>query len=70
MPISNRPLPLQECSILRDLNIDDLSEEFYQRLMICHQRLGRHTNVLEVYNRCKKLLSLNMGIEPSEKTKA
>ncbi|HYA42368.1 MAG TPA: bacterial transcriptional activator domain-containing protein [Syntrophobacteraceae bacterium] len=54
----------------RGLNIDDLSEEFYQRLMICHQRLGRHTNVLEVYNRCKKLLSLNMGIEPSEKTKA
>jgi two-component SAPR family response regulator len=54
----------------KGLDIDDISEEFYQRLMICHQRLGRHTSVLEVYKRCKKLLSLNMRIEPSEKTKA
>jgi DNA-binding SARP family transcriptional activator len=52
------------------LDIDDFSEEFYQRLMICHQLLGRSANAIEVYKRCKKLLSSRMGIEPSAKTKA
>jgi len=54
----------------KGLDIDDLSEEFCQRLMICHQQLGRHANAIEVYNRWEKLLSLRMGIEPSAKTKA
>jgi DNA-binding SARP family transcriptional activator len=54
----------------KGIDIDDLSEEFYQRLMICHKQLGRHTNAIEAYKRCKKLLSAKMGIEPSENTKA
>jgi LuxR family transcriptional regulator, maltose regulon positive regulatory protein len=52
------------------IDIDDLSEEFYQRIMICHRELGHHANAIEAFNRCKKLLSAKMGIEPSEKTKA
>ena len=54
----------------KGIEIDDLSEEFYQCLMICHRELGRHTNATAVFNRCKKLLSTKMGIEPSERTKA
>jgi DNA-binding SARP family transcriptional activator len=53
----------------KGIDIDDLSEEFYQRLMICHKQLGRHANAMEAYKRCKKLLSSKMGIEPSEKTR-
>jgi DNA-binding SARP family transcriptional activator len=54
----------------KGLDLDDLSEELYQRLMICHQQLGRYSNAIDVYRRCKRLLSLKMGIEPSAKTKA
>ena len=53
----------------KGLDIDDLSEEFYQNLMICLQHLGRHANAIEVYRRCRKLLSTKLGIEPSAKTK-
>jgi len=54
----------------KGLDIDDLSEDFYQRLMICYQQLGRHANAIEIYKRCRKLLSMKMGIEPSARTKA
>jgi DNA-binding SARP family transcriptional activator len=54
----------------KGIEVDDLSEEFYQRLMICCNQLGRHENALEAYRRCKKLLSTTMGIDLSEKTKA
>jgi DNA-binding SARP family transcriptional activator len=54
----------------KGIESDDLSEEFYQRLMICHRELGRRANAMEAYNHCKKLLSTKLGIEPSQKTKA
>jgi DNA-binding SARP family transcriptional activator len=54
----------------KGLDVDDLSEDFYQRLMICYRQLGRHANAIEVYRRCKKLFSLRLGIEPSARTKA
>jgi DNA-binding SARP family transcriptional activator len=54
----------------KGLEADDLSEELYQRVMVCCNQLGRRENALETYRRCKTLLSNKMGIEPSEKTKA
>jgi len=54
----------------KGLEIDDLAEEFYQRLMTCYMRLGRQTDALSVYNRCCKVLHAAMGIEPSPKTVA
>ncbi len=54
----------------RGLDIDDASEEFYQRLMICNRELGLYSNAVEVYKRCKKLLATKLGIEPSPKTEA
>jgi LuxR family transcriptional regulator, maltose regulon positive regulatory protein len=52
----------------KGLDADDLLEEFYQRSMICHKELGQCTKAIGLYNRCKKVLLSNMGIEPSTKT--
>jgi LuxR family maltose regulon positive regulatory protein len=52
----------------RGLEADDLAEELYQRLMVCYQRLGRNSEALSVYNRCKKNLSTALGIDPSPET--
>ena len=52
------------------LEIDELVEEFYQRLIICYQSLGRKTEALSVYERCRKMLAAFMGIAPSAETTA
>ena len=54
----------------RGLEADDLAEELYQRLMTCYHRLGRRAEMLSVYERCKRVLSASLGIEPSSETKA
>jgi two-component SAPR family response regulator len=53
----------------RSLDVDDLSEETYQRLMHCLQQLGRKTEVLSVYERCRKTLHAAFGLEPSPETR-
>jgi DNA-binding SARP family transcriptional activator len=52
------------------LEVDDLAEEFYQHLIICHQRLGRRAKALAVYNRCRSVLDAKLGIEPSAETES
>jgi two-component SAPR family response regulator len=52
----------------RGLEIDNLVEEFYQRLMICNWKLGLHAEALVVYQRCQNTLRTLLCIEPSEKT--
>jgi len=52
------------------LKKDGLAEIFYQRLMVCYHRLGRGSEALLVYDRCKRILNTTLGIEPSPKTKA
>jgi LuxR family transcriptional regulator, maltose regulon positive regulatory protein len=52
------------------LEVDDLVEEFYQRLMICHQQQGRRSKALAVYSRCRSVLEARLGIEPSARTEA
>jgi len=54
----------------RGLEIDDISEEFYQRLMRCYQKIGRSADAVAVYNRCCKTLAAVIGVEPSQKTAA
>lgn len=55
---------------IKGLVVDDLCEAFYQRLMVCYQRLGRRAEALSLYNRLKKTLSTTFDIEPSPKTEA
>lgn len=54
----------------KGLEVDDLAEEFYQRLMICYLELGRKAEALTVYNRCRNTLSMVLGVEPSPSTEA
>jgi DNA-binding SARP family transcriptional activator len=53
---------------LGGLEIDDMAEELYQELMVCYERLGRRTEALSVYQRCRKTLAASWGIEPSART--
>jgi ATP/maltotriose-dependent transcriptional regulator MalT/DNA-binding SARP family transcriptional activator len=57
-----------EC-YLKGLAIDDHIEEFYQRLMICHHRLGRLGEALAAYDRCRRVFA-TIGGKPSERTRA
>jgi LuxR family maltose regulon positive regulatory protein len=50
------------------LERDNLSEELYQRLMLCHQRRGEHAEGLNVYRRCRELLSIVLGVQPNQTT--
>ncbi|MGA1796146.1 MAG: BTAD domain-containing putative transcriptional regulator [bacterium] len=52
----------------RGLDVDDLAEGLYHHLMLCLARLGRKSEAIGVYGRCKKTLSAVLGIEPSRKT--
>jgi DNA-binding SARP family transcriptional activator len=54
----------------RALEVDQLAEEFYQNLMICYKQLGQNAKAIEVYKRCRKMLTSVLGIEPSPKTEA
>jgi ATP/maltotriose-dependent transcriptional regulator MalT/DNA-binding SARP family transcriptional activator len=54
----------------RGLEVDRLAEEFYQGLMACYHQLGRQTEAISTYNRCKRALSTSLGIEPSSQTEA
>lgn len=54
----------------KGLEVDDLAEIFYQRLMVCYQQLGRRSEALAVYRRCRTTLSLILSISPSPATEA
>lgn len=54
----------------KGLEVDDLAEQFYQSFMICYQRLGRRSEALAVYRRCRSALSIILGIEPSPATES
>lgn len=53
---------------LKGIETDNLAEEFYRRLMLCHRNLGNHAAVAKTYNRCRSLLMAELGIEPSPET--
>jgi DNA-binding SARP family transcriptional activator len=54
----------------RGLEVDDLAEELYRRLMVCHLRLGQKGEALSTYERCRRVLGAALGIEPSTETVA
>ncbi len=53
----------------RGLEVDDLAEPYYQRLITCYKKLGRSAEALSVYRRCRKTLAA-CGVEPSPETEA
>jgi DNA-binding SARP family transcriptional activator len=54
----------------RGLELDNLSEELYRRLMLTYRSLGQSAGALEVYRRCRHLLSVVLGVKPSAETEA
>lgn len=54
----------------RGLEVDDLVEEFYQRLMACCLETRRISEGLAIYRRCRKVLSIVLGLQPAPETEA
>jgi len=50
------------------LERDNLVERLYQRLMHCHQMMAEHAEALRIYRRCRQLLSVVLGVQPSPET--
>jgi len=53
----------------RGIATDPFAEELYQRLMLCHRRLGHRNEALVVYDRLKKTFAAIPDFEPSPETK-
>jgi LuxR family maltose regulon positive regulatory protein len=67
--IAGEPKKAMQC-YEKGLEIDDLSEEFYRRLMACNLSLGRKAEAIKIYDRCKKALLTGLGVGPSSETEA
>jgi DNA-binding SARP family transcriptional activator len=52
------------------IEVDNLSEELYRKLMLCEYRQGHSAAALEAYRRCRQMLSIVLGIKPSAETEA
>jgi len=54
----------------RAIEVDEMAEMFYQRLMICLKKLGRRTEALSAYQHLKKTLAAKLELEPTQQTEA
>jgi LuxR family maltose regulon positive regulatory protein len=52
------------------IDLDSLNEGLYRGLMLCHQKLGDHSEALQAYRRCRELLTRFLGVPPNAKTQA
>jgi DNA-binding SARP family transcriptional activator len=52
----------------RALEQDNLAEELYRRVITCHAKLGQRAEAMAAYRRCRELLSIVLGIQPSAET--
>lgn len=51
---------------LRGIEADPVVEGFHRGLMRCYERTGRRTEAISAYRRMKQILSVVLGIPPSE----
>ena len=51
---------------LKGIDADPIVESFHQGLMRCYERLGKRTEALSAYRRLKHLLSVVLGVPPSD----
>ena len=54
----------------RGLELDNLAEELYRRLILTYQKRGQLAGALKVYRRCRQMLSVVLGVQPSASTEA
>ena len=53
----------------RALEVDELREDVYRRIMHCYAEAGRRPEALAQYHRCREILRRELNVEPSTKTK-
>lgn len=53
---------------MKGLEVDDLIESFYQRLMVCQLELQRYSEGMATYRRCCRVLSISLGLRPEVET--
>jgi DNA-binding SARP family transcriptional activator len=54
----------------RAVELDPIAESFYRRQMVCLQAQGQRAEAIEVFRRCRQLLSVTLGIAPTGETEA
>jgi LuxR family transcriptional regulator, maltose regulon positive regulatory protein len=54
----------------RGVELDAVSEILYRRLMSVQTRRGDRAGALATYRRCRRMLQLTLGVEPSTETEA
>lgn len=54
----------------KGLEVDDLIEVFYQRLMICSLETHRISEGMAAYRRCQQILSIVLGLQPEPETES
>jgi len=54
----------------KGIEVDDLVETFYQRLMLCLDKTGRKPEALAVYRHGRHVISVVLGLQPTEETQA
>lgn len=54
----------------KGVDVDDLVEVFYQRLMVCCLETRRLSEGLSVYRRCCRVLSISLGLQPEPETES
>lgn len=54
----------------KGIDVDDLVEVFYQRLMICCLQTNCQSEGLLVYRRCVQVLSIALGLQPEPETES
>jgi LuxR family maltose regulon positive regulatory protein len=52
----------------RAVEIEPLAEGIYRRLMRCYQLSGSPADAIRVYRRCRQMLSVMLGMQPSKDT--
>jgi len=55
---------------LRALELDNLAEPIYRRLMIVYCEQGESAEAINIYRRCRDMLSVVLNTKPSEDTEA
>jgi two-component SAPR family response regulator len=54
----------------RAVELDPLAETFYRRQMICLRAQGQRAEAIEVFRRCRQMLSVTLGLGPTCETEA
>ena len=54
----------------RGVDLDPLAEVFYRHLMICLREQDQRVEAIEVFRRCRQMLSITLGVKPTAEAEA